>query len=104
LDDAQHDADHIRLIASDILEVLGDEHSMRFYLLAARKIPEQKIRAILSELKETTVRSKARLFTHKIMEFVDSAVNYKLEQEYDAYKHQELTKGRTKLAKRYKRQ
>ena len=103
LDDEQEDTDHIKLIATDILEVLGDEHSMRFYLLVARKIPEQKVRAILSELKQSTVRSKARLFTHKVMEFVESAINYKLEQEYEAHKMKELKKGRDHLAKRYKK-
>lgn len=40
LDDEQHDKDHIKLIAADILEILGDEHSKKFYLLVARKIPE----------------------------------------------------------------
>ena len=102
LDDEQHDKDHIKLIAADILEVLGDEHSMRFYLLVARKIPEQKIRAVLSELKQSTVRSKARLFTHNVMEFAESAVNYNLEQEHDAFKANELKKHRAKLAKHYK--
>jgi hypothetical protein len=103
LEDEQHDKDHIKLIAEDILEVLGDKQSKKFYLLVARKIPEIKVREMLSEVRQSTVRSKARLFTSKVMEWVESAINWKMEQEYDAFKANELKKQRDQLANRYKK-
>jgi hypothetical protein len=97
LEDLQKENDHIKLIAADILEVFGDNQSKRFYLLVARKIPEDYIRETLSELKQSTVRSKARVFTRKMLDFVDSAINKKLEQEFGDYKSR-----RVEIAQRFR--
>jgi hypothetical protein len=91
LPDAQADPDHIQLIADDILDVLGDKQSERFYLLVARKVPEGKIRGLLSELKDGNARSKARVFTSKVMELADEGTSDELAHEREA------------LAKRYKK-
>ncbi|MCU7866456.1 MAG: replication protein [Candidatus Thiodiazotropha sp. (ex Lucinoma borealis)] len=97
LDDAIKETDHIKLIVADILETLGDAHSKKFYLLVARKIPEHYIRGALSELKQSTVRSKARVFTSMMLDYVEYGVNRKLEQQYD-----ELKSGRDQIARRFK--
>jgi hypothetical protein len=94
LNDAQHDTDHIKLITTDILEVLGDEHSKQFYLLVARKVPEQLIRRTLAELKEGEVKSPARVFTSKILEYVDTAL--------EKTNGKEIDQTRKNLAKHYK--
>jgi hypothetical protein len=69
LNDAQTHPDHIKLIAHDILNVLGDKKSTQFYLLVARKVPEGFIRQTLSELKEGEIESPARVFTSRMMSF-----------------------------------
>jgi hypothetical protein len=97
LEDVQKENDHIKLIAADILEVFGDNQSKRFYLLVARKIPEDYIRETLSELKQSTARSKARVFTRKMLDFVDSALNKKLEQEFGDFKSR-----RVEIAQRFR--
>jgi len=45
------DADDIRLMVQDILEVTGDRYSKKFYELVARKIPHNKLKELLSILK-----------------------------------------------------
>lgn len=74
------------LWADDILEMLGDKQSKRSHLLVARKVPEGNTRGILSEPKENAVRSKARLFTSKVLEFSEFAMNHQLEHEMEAMK------------------
>jgi DNA-binding transcriptional ArsR family regulator len=49
-------------IASDILAALGDTSSRAFYRLVAAKIPESFIRQKLSELKQGSARSPAKVF------------------------------------------
>ncbi len=88
---------HIKLIAADILDVFGDNQSQRFYLLVARKIPEDYIRETLSELKQSTVRSKARVFTRKMLDFTDATLNKKLEQEFCNFKSR-----RVEIAERFR--
>lgn len=82
--DAQSDPDHIELITDDILDALGDRQSTRFYRLVARKVPESFIRMTLSELKQSTVRSRARVFTSRVMHFAEYAANSKLDKEFAA--------------------
>ena len=77
--------------------MLGNTQSKKFYLLVARKIPEHYIRGALSELKQSTVRSKARVFTSMMIEYAVHAVNQKLEQEYD-----ELKSGRDEIVQHFK--
>ena len=97
MEDVQKEKDHIKLIAEDILEAFGDNQSKQFYMLVARKIPESYIRETLSELKQSTVRSKARVFTRKMLDFVDYALNKKLEQEFDDFKSR-----RDEIAQRFR--
>ncbi len=85
LEDAQKEAGHIGLIADDILDAFGDNQSKQFYLLVARKIPESYIRETISELKQSTARSKARVFTRKILDFVDEALNKKQKKEFSDF-------------------
>lgn len=75
LEDAQGDAEHIRLIADDILSTLGDSRSERFYLLVARKVPEALIRRTLSELKEGGAESPAKVFTSRMMGYAEQPHN-----------------------------
>jgi hypothetical protein len=84
LNDEQVEKEHIKLIADDILELQGDKHSKNFYLLAARKVPAPKIYEMLGEVKQSTVRSKARLFTSMVNDWAESAIDWKLNQELDA--------------------
>ncbi len=85
LEDAQKEINHIKLIAADILEMFGDIQSKQFYLLVARKIPEAYIRETLSELKQSTARSKARVFTRKMLDFVDSTINKRVKKEFEDF-------------------
>ena len=59
LDQPSEKADYI---ASEILAVLGDTSSKAFYRLVAAKIPESFIRQKLSELKQGSARSPAKVF------------------------------------------
>jgi hypothetical protein len=56
-------------VAQQILQVLGDEKSQRFYHLVAAKIPEGVIRETLSEVRADGARSPAKLFTYKIQRY-----------------------------------
>lgn len=95
--DAQQDEDHINLIAADILEEFGDKQSMRFYLLVARKVPESYIRKTLSELKQSTARSKARVFTSRMLDYANSTINQRVKKEFEDF---ELR--RAEIAQRFK--
>jgi hypothetical protein len=57
------------LIAEDILRQLGDEHSRPFYQLVARKVPETFIRRTLSELKQGSAKSPAKVFSSEILTY-----------------------------------
>lgn len=66
---------HIAIIAEDILAALGDSQSEAFYMLVARKVPEEHIRHTLSELKESRARSKAKVFTHRMMAYAKEEID-----------------------------
>lgn len=59
LDQPPEQADYI---AGEILAVLGDDGSKAFYRLVAAKIPESFIRQKLSELRQGSARSPAKVF------------------------------------------
>jgi hypothetical protein len=63
LPNLQLQADEAQLIADDIVEALGDEHSRPFYTLVAMKIPENVIRQKLAEIKQGGAHSPAKAFT-----------------------------------------
>jgi hypothetical protein len=67
----QIEAAHVRLIADDILDALGDTKSAAFYRLVARKVPEEVIRTTLSTLKDSKVRSRAKVFTREMMRYAE---------------------------------
>lgn len=62
------------LIAADILAFLGDRQSEGFYRLIARKVPEAFIRRTLSEVRQSGAVSPARVFTSKVMAYVNNAL------------------------------
>jgi hypothetical protein len=96
LPDAHLDAAHIELIASDILETLGDKQSAGFYHLVARKVPEEVIRTMLSEVKQSGARSKAKVFTCKVMRYAEEQV----EREFDDMSAAALKEERRVLVRR----
>ena len=63
LPNLERDREEIKLIADDIVAVLGDEHSRPFYNLVAMKIPENVIRQKLAEIKQGGAHSPAKAFT-----------------------------------------
>ena len=81
------------LIAEDILRQLGDEHSRSFYQLVARKVPETVIRRTLSELKQGSAKSPAKVFSCEILA-------YAREQSASA-SGADFAKERKALVKRY---
>jgi hypothetical protein len=60
------DKSRINYLVEEILNVTNDSHSTKFYELVASRIPEDKIRLTLSEIKADGARSPAKLFTWKI--------------------------------------
>jgi len=70
------DADDIKLMVHDILEVTRDRHSKRFYELVARKVPHEKLRELLSVLKADYLvegrneKSPGALFVGMVKEWV----------------------------------
>lgn len=96
LADQAHPPELLELIASDILDDLGDEHSLTFYRLVAHKVPEAIIRKALSELKEGRVRSRARVFTSRMVAYA--------KQAKDAHRCDTLADGRQVLVERFKSQ
>lgn len=97
LPDATTEPAHIGLIASDILEALGDPQSETFYTLVARKVPEAHIRQALSELKQGRVRSPAKLFTHQMMAYAKEQID-----AASALRSTELDEDRARLLARLK--
>jgi phage replication O-like protein O len=56
-------------VAQELINILGDKHSARFYTLVARKIPEAVIRRALSEIKADGANNPAKLFTFKMKKY-----------------------------------
>jgi hypothetical protein len=81
-------------LAKDIVDQLGDQHSINFYRLTARKIPETIIRQFLSEIKSDGADNPARLFTYKINKYADENATNKTNRS--------LKEQREKLAKKMK--
>ena len=58
------------LIAAEILDEYGDEHSLRHYRLVAAKVPYGVIHQAMSEIKhDVGARQPARVFTGRMEEF-----------------------------------
>ena len=55
-----------KYLAKFILDQLGDQHSWKFYLLVAAKVPEQIIRHALSEIRADGAREPAKVFTYRM--------------------------------------
>lgn len=57
-------------LAQQMVEELGDPHSLGFYRKVARQVPREMIFGLLSEVRDQAhrgiVRSKAKLFTHMV--------------------------------------
>jgi DNA-binding PadR family transcriptional regulator len=60
------------LIAQDILDQLGDDHSERFYRQVVSRISEEKIRAALAEIKADGAEHPARAFTYRMNQYARS--------------------------------
>jgi hypothetical protein len=75
LPDVHAEEAEVELIVADILETLGDIKSKAFYRLVARKVPEDRIRRCLSELKMGQARSKPRVFTHHMMAYAEAEIH-----------------------------
>lgn len=71
LPDITKQADKIEYLAEDIIDQLQDRHSLNFYKLIAKKIPESVIRQMLSEIKTDGARDPAKLFTYKIGKYAE---------------------------------
>jgi hypothetical protein len=66
LPDVGHPHELRELLATDIIEQLGDSHSLRFYQLVADKVPETVIREALSQIRSDGANSPAKVFTHRM--------------------------------------
>ena len=53
-------------IADHIVQELGDKHSLKFYKLVSRKVPEGIIRQALSEIKTDGANDPRRVFTYRM--------------------------------------
>ena len=62
-------ADHVELIATDIINALGDQHSKRFYRLVAAKCPERVICRALSEIKADGAKHPPKVFTARMGQY-----------------------------------
>lgn len=62
-------------LAGDMVDQLKDQHSLNFYRLVARKIPETVIRQFLSEIKSDGAKNPARLFTYKINKYASEKLS-----------------------------
>jgi hypothetical protein len=87
LEDIEQPNELMELIASDILEVLGDQHSKAFYRLVAQKIPESIIRKTLSELKQGRAKSTPRVFTNMMMSYAEKALERSQDTDFISERH-----------------
>jgi hypothetical protein len=94
LPDLPEQTNKAEYLAKDIVDQLGDQHSINFYRLTARKIPETIIRQFLSEIKSDGADNPARLFTYKINKYTDENATNKTNRS--------LKEQREKLAKKMK--
>jgi predicted metal-dependent hydrolase len=62
--------EQVDYITDYILHELGDKHSAKFYKLVSRKIPESVIRKALSEIKVDGAKHPAKVFVHRMKEYV----------------------------------
>lgn len=56
-------------LKDEILSLLKDRHSEKFYLLVASKIPENVIRQTLSEIKVDGANDPAKVFTYRMKKY-----------------------------------
>lgn len=66
LPDLDQPAEKIEYLAGEMVKQLGDQHSMRFYQLAAGKIPEHVIWQALAEVQKDGANDPPRAFTYKL--------------------------------------
>jgi phage replication O-like protein O len=69
LPDLDQPPERTAYVAQELVHVLGDKHSARFYTLIARKVPESAIRQALSEIKADGAHSPPKLFVFKIKQY-----------------------------------
>ena len=62
-------AEQADYIANHIVQELGDKHSLKFYKLVSRKVPEATIRQALSEIKTDGAKDPRRVFTYRMNKF-----------------------------------
>jgi hypothetical protein len=62
--------EQVDYIADYILHELGDKHSAKFYKLVSQKVPESVIRQALSEIKADGAKHPAKVFVHRIKQYV----------------------------------
>jgi hypothetical protein len=77
LPNLEQPSEETRLIADDILAVLGDQHSQHFYALVAAKSPESVIRQKLSEIKQGKTHSPAKVFTSAMKAYATTVLKRK---------------------------
>ena len=56
-------------IAGEILDQLGDSHSLKFYTLVAAKVPEAIIREVLAQIKVDGAEHPAKAFTYRMNQY-----------------------------------
>ncbi|QLG69706.1 MAG: hypothetical protein CH104c_0475 [Candidatus Woesebacteria bacterium] len=61
-------------IKDEILKVLKDKHSERFYYLVASKVPESVIRQALSEIKADDANDPAKVFTFRMNKYAEEKI------------------------------
>ena len=75
--------EYVKLIVSDILQVVGDTKSKAFYEKVARSIPQEIIYRALSEVKAASLdgeikTTRAKLFTYLVKKYAKELFNLKL--------------------------
>jgi len=75
--------EYVKLIVSDILDVVGDTKSKAFYEKVARAVPQEVIYRALSEVKYANLSgeiktTKAKLFTHLIKKYAKELFGIKI--------------------------
>lgn len=81
------DEDHRRLIAQDIVDELGDDHSWRFFFLVAGKVPERIIRRTLAEATSGSARNPAKVFTSRMHKYARERYKSEHEKELQASRY-----------------